>query len=479
MLKKRSSCTSILVGKDASLDGSTMIGRDEDSSYPVGPQAFTVRPALDKKHNFLVSKLTGLKLPVPEHTQRYTCEPNVPASARVSEEGGFNEHNVAMSATETLYNNSHFLGYDPLVKKNSINEDLMLSSTLPYITSAREGVQRLGHLIERYGTGQSNGIAFADKNDLWYMETAGGHHWVAVRIPDDCYAIAPNQISIRKIDFTDTQHKNYMWSTGFKDFIVKNNLDPHHGNHNQINFREIVGTHTEADSHYNTPRVWYGQKMFNPEIKQSPFSQHLPFFRKPNHKLSVEDVEHFLASHYQRTPYDPFANKQEHIKPTLRSIAMARNQISHILQLRNNVDPKYAALEWISFGFTNYSPYVPFYANINAVPENYENISNTVNLNNAYWLYRLLDVLIAPHYSKFINEVNVYRKHCQTYGIHRIREIDVKAKSLTGKSLIKLLTKQSTKTANHVTKTTWTLIHKLIKKSLNLFHIDLAKYYPY
>lgn len=171
MLKKRSSCTSILVGKDASLDGSTMIGRDEDSSYPVGPQAFTVRPALDKKHNFLVSKLTGLKLPVPEHTQRYTCEPNVPASARVSEEGGFNEHNVAMSATETLYNNSHFLGYDPLVKKNSINEDLMLSSTLPYITSAREGVQRLGHLIERYGTGQSNGIAFADKTTfgIWKL----------------------------------------------------------------------------------------------------------------------------------------------------------------------------------------------------------------------------------------------------------------------------------------------------------------------
>lgn len=55
----------------------------------------------------------------------------------------------------------------------------------------------------------------------------------------------------------------------------------------------------------------------------------------------------------------------------------------------------------------------------------------------------------------------------------------MKAKSLTGKSLIKLLTKQSTKTANHVTKTTWTLIHKLIKKSLNLSHIDLAKYYPY
>ncbi|XIF19747.1 MAG: C69 family dipeptidase [Acetilactobacillus jinshanensis] len=46
--------------------------------------------------------------------------------------------------------------------------------------------------------------------------------------------------------------------------------------------------------------------MFNPEIKQAPTSQQIPFFTMPDRKISVQDVEHFLSSHYQGTPYDPF-----------------------------------------------------------------------------------------------------------------------------------------------------------------------------
>ena len=61
----------------------------------------------------------------------------------------------------------------------------MLYLVLPFIKSAREGVQRLGHLIEKYGTGETNGIAFSDHDEVWYLETAGGHQWVAQRIPDD------------------------------------------------------------------------------------------------------------------------------------------------------------------------------------------------------------------------------------------------------------------------------------------------------
>ncbi|XIF19914.1 MAG: C69 family dipeptidase [Acetilactobacillus jinshanensis] len=127
----------------------------------------------------------------------------------------------------------------------------MITVVLPYINNAREGVERLGHLIEKYGTGQSNGIAFSDNNEVWYLETAGGHHWVAVRIPDECYAIAPNQINIQKIDFNDPDH--FMYSSNLKRFVDKHHLNNRPGT---FNFRNIAGTHTKQDSHYNTPQAW-------------------------------------------------------------------------------------------------------------------------------------------------------------------------------------------------------------------------------
>ena len=97
-----------------------------------------------------------------------------------------------MSATESAYSNSLVLGADPLVK-NGLNEEAMVTVVLPFVKTAREGVLRLGNLIAKYGTGETNGVLFADDNEAWYFERGAGHYWVAQRIPDDCYAVGDNQ----------------------------------------------------------------------------------------------------------------------------------------------------------------------------------------------------------------------------------------------------------------------------------------------
>lgn len=95
-----------------------------------------------------------------------------------------------MTATETLTTNARVAGGDPLVryKKSEgnepeivggIGEEDMVTITLPYISSAREGVERLGMLLETYGTYEMNGIAFQDENEIWWLETIGGHNWIA------------------------------------------------------------------------------------------------------------------------------------------------------------------------------------------------------------------------------------------------------------------------------------------------------------
>ncbi len=120
---------------------------------------------------------------------------------------GLMKKNVALSATESVYANERVLAYDPLVKQG-LAEDSMCTLVLPYIDSARQGVQLMGDLIAKYGSAEGNGVQYSDQNEVWYQEIVTGHHWVAVRIPDDCYAVAANQIAIEDVDFNDPE--NYM-----------------------------------------------------------------------------------------------------------------------------------------------------------------------------------------------------------------------------------------------------------------------------
>ena len=88
--------------------------------------------------------------------------------------------------------------------EGGLGEEDFVTLTLPYLHSAFDGVKRVGYLVEKYGTYEMNGMAFSDKDNIWYLETIGGHHWIARRIPDDAYVIAPNRLNIDEFDFDDT-----------------------------------------------------------------------------------------------------------------------------------------------------------------------------------------------------------------------------------------------------------------------------------
>lgn len=470
MDKKVTSCTAMLVGKNASIDGSTMIARDEDGYNGINPKTFKVFPAKDYTGEHYVSDYNGLEVDMDGKGCRYTATPNGAHQLNDGhgvgrwDEQGINEYNVAMSATETESTNPRVLGHDPLVE-NGVDEDSMVYLVLPFIKSAREGVQRLGSLIEKYGTGETNGIAFNDKDEVWYLETAGGHQWVAQRIPDDAYAIAPNNMCIQEIDFDDPD--NFMYAAGIRDFVEKYHLNPYP---DKFNFRKIFATEDEADAYYNTPRTWYGQKLFNPSIEQEPTSQDMPFIRQPEKKIAVEDVEFFLSSHYNQTPYDPmgtYSSGNSDEMKRFRSIALDRNQSSCILQIRNDVPAEYAAIQWINFGFYCYSPYVPFFTNINDTPANYATASETFHPEkSAYWMYKLLQVIVEPRYHEFINEVNAFRDNAQSYGIGRVNNVLENAKGKEGKELTDYLTAENNITAQHVSEAAQKLINSLVHQTL-------------
>ncbi|MCY9806834.1 C69 family dipeptidase [Lentilactobacillus senioris] len=438
MIEKQlySACTSILIGKKASIDGSIMIGRNEDSKA-AWPKNYIIHPG--KTHEtpqIFKSNANKFELSLPKVAYKYSATPEWTLDEGYFEEDGINEFNVAMSATESAYTNDNVLSVDPLVA-DGIGEEAMINVILPYVKTAREGILRLGQIIERYGTCETNGILFADLEEVWYMETAGGHQWVAQRIPDDSYAVVSNQLAIQEIDFND--HENFMWAPSIVEFVTKNNLNP--ALDGSFNFRNIFGTDSLQDQYYNYPRVWYGLKMFSPELEFTPTSNNMPFINKASRKLSVNDAQAYLASHYQGTQYDPVGAGSPADKKRFRPVSLAKTQEAHVLQLRPNMPKEAAGIQWLAMGVAAESTFVPFYAGATQTPDSYHQARPKFNPENAYWVYKHASVLVDAHYGLFEPKLqDVQAELRQKFG-QVISETDQKAVYHSGIELKTLLTK--------------------------------------
>ncbi|MCI2036190.1 MAG: C69 family dipeptidase, partial [Oscillospiraceae bacterium] len=231
-------CTTILVGKKASYDGSTMIARNDDSGsgHFTAKKFVTIHP--EERPAVYKSVLSHVEIELPKNSMRFTAVPNAVAGEGIWAASGVNEANVGMTATETITSNPRVLGADPLVEYHpaqdgqaetagGIGEEDLVAIVLPYVHSAREGVERLGGLLKKYGTYESNGIAFQDVNEIWWLETIGGHHWIARKVPDDVYVVMPNQLGLDRFDLEEalTEKKNYMCSADLKEFIEENHLN--------------------------------------------------------------------------------------------------------------------------------------------------------------------------------------------------------------------------------------------------------------
>lgn len=462
---KKAACTSILIGRKASLTGATLIARNDDTFSPIAPQRFYMHPAVkNEPGRVLKSYLNEFEATLPENAYRYNAVPNVNYKVEgYYEESGINEKNVAMSCTESTYGNERTLAFDPLNTQSGLDEDCMQTMVLPYVASAQEAVTYLGQLIEKYGSAAGNSVLFSDVSEVWYMEIVTGHHWLAQRIPEDCYAVAANQVAIQWVDFADTA--NFKFSTGIEAFVEKHHLNPDLAG---FNFRHIFGTDTQKDRHYNTPRVWYAHHLFDPEFPEMPESSELPFIVKPKRKLGLEDIEQLLGSHYNETRFDPLGNGDLADKLRYRPIGLNRTQNSHILELRQNQAVDTTGIIWLNLGMPAFSPYVPFYTNANDTAPSYRQTPMQWDMNSAYWLFRTLSMLVEAHHQQFIQEdldyLKAVRQQCRT----RLFEVDQQAADFEGAALTTFLTEQNYETVKIVSAMTQELIGRFITQGLEL-----------
>ena len=475
-------CTTILIGKNAAYDGSTMMARNEDAGAGAyAPKRFiVVRPEEQPRH--YRSVISKVEMVLPDSPLRYTAMPNAIPSKGIWGEAGINAENVAMSETETITSNPRVLGADPLVP-GGIGEEDMLTIVLPYIRSAREGVLRLGYLLETYGTYETNGIGFQDKDEIWWLESVGGHHWIAKRVPDDQYVVMPNQQGIDRFDFADAfgARENHLCSSDMLSFIQENHLDLSFSEKDLaenafFDARAAFGSRNDSDHSYNTPRAWFMERFLNPNTFRwdggnadySPESDTLPWSLKPEKKITVEDVKYVLSSYYQGTPYNPYGRHGDaSMRGQYRSIGVNRTNFMALTQLRPNLPKEIMAVEWLSVGCNAFNAIVPFYANINATPAYLSNTDSRATTENFYWANRIIAALADAHYSSCIAHVDRYQNSVVTQGHALIRECDGAFLSNTPSNAAEYLENCNQRMADLVKKETDALLGQVLYAASN------------
>lgn len=457
-------CTTIMVGCKATADGSTIMARTDDSGHgSFEAKRFEVVAPQDLPREYK-SVISHVEVPLPAKGLRYTRFPDADSHKGLWAGAGINSARVSMTATETLTSNERVLAADPLVmlveargkvgekdyepeKPGGIGEEDIVVLVLPYIHSAREGVLRLGDLLTKYGTYEMNGIGFADDTEVWWLETVGGHHWLARRLPADSYAVIANQFSLDDFDFDDAlgEAKDYLCSPDLEDFVAENHLDTaasRGANERRFNPRLAFGSRTDSDHVYNTPRVWALQRFFNPatvshsENLAQPQADDLPWCLTPERLITMEDVKYALSYHYQGTPFDPYAHA-EHVssggrdrRGMYRPIGINRTNFVAGLQIRPGSPAAAAGLNWVAFGAMPFNAMVPFYANVRQTPEYLRDTTARVTTENHYWHNRIIAALVDAHYHQCLAHVERYQGKVTAEAMAIVARTDAKVASL-------------------------------------------------
>ena len=410
------SCTTLLIGKKVSYDGSTIIARNDDGGYDTKKLEIVLPENQPKKYKCTISHL---EIELPDNPLKYSSCPNVNLKNGIWGAFGINSLNVGMSATETISTNPRVLGADPYVSltektddkeeiPGGIGEEDLVTITLPYIKSAREGVLRLGMLLEKYGTYESNGIAFSDENEIWWFESIGGHHWISKRVKDSEVVIMPNQFGLDNFDFNDayTNMNENMCSKDLKEFMESNHIDCNING--TFNPRLAFGSNRDQDHIYNTPRAWYIARFLNPrkytydgdDAYFKPESSDIPWSIEPIKKVSIEDIKYILSSHYQGTPYNPYSKSTSAGK--YRSIGVPNTDDTGIVQIRSYVPDEIKGVIWVSMGGGVFTASIPQYINVSKFPSFLGETKEDVSTDYLFWVSRLIAALVDANYGKCV-----------------------------------------------------------------------------
>ena len=426
-------CTTIMVGRLASTDGSVMTSHSCDGNYrtwleifphkktdsvvmePVYWNMLHSEAAWDMTKVIKKGEIPGVKETYSFLNTAYPC---------------LNEKQLAIGET-TIY------GREDLINK----EGLFMIEELERIalqrcTTAREAIGLIGKLAEQYGYADlAECITIADPKEVWQLEIAGSGKgkpsaiWCAQRVPDDHVGICANIPRISDIDFKNSEY--FMYSTDIQSVAKK--LGYWDGKEPFKFWKIINGKKPFAI------REYYVLSTLAPSLNLSFEAEELPFSVKPEKKLSPRDVMKYFSETYEGTQWDmtknlfvtvkekdkdgvevekkvkspvvnnwmsnDFRTLLNEIKPGIierqRTIAITGCSYSHVIQCRSWLPDEVGAIAWFSFDNPGQSPRIPIFSGVINLPSSFSLCGQPrYTTDAAIWSFREANRLATVNWSK-------------------------------------------------------------------------------
>jgi dipeptidase len=364
-------CSTVVVGKKASLMGEVLLGHNEDNEGRLVVACYRM-PRLKHAPGEMIAAEEGkAKIPQVAETAAFLWWETI-AEWKASYSDNFvNEYGVAV-VSDSCWPSKEEKGE---LAEGGIGYGLR-RVIAERARTAREGVDIAAAHVDRYGYADSGRTyIIADKNEGWLFEVVMGKHYVARRVADDEVAFIPNWYTIRDVDFRDKER--WVVSPDLVSYAAKREwfapkalrdgrgFDFAKAYMSPVMFDTNWKPTNDPRQDYNVLRHKYALEMITG--KSFGYGQDYPFAVKPAHKLGLEDLMALLRTHYEGKP-DYRTTSPPNSPHSLATICASETQESLIIQFRE--DPDFTVVWWTA-GRPCTSVYVPWYLGIQRVPDGY------------------------------------------------------------------------------------------------------------
>jgi dipeptidase len=343
--KTHDDCNFIVAGKDATADGSVLMGYNNDWD---------------------VTNYTYLKvIPSPgsglhQYVQVLT-EGDWP-------EGGINDHQLSVCYGVATDIAAKVEKADPYLDDGWGYE--MWDNILQQCANADQAINLVQQMATSRGfNGDAAGsYALADHDKAWVIEVYGGHHWAAARVPDNAFYEQPNMLRIRQIDLS--KPSKFRGSPDLVQFATS--LGRYKPSDGPFDCAWAFGNRTDLQDSYNTYRLWGALHKVAPSQQYDPSMPYAsrPVFVVPDHKLTRQDFAGVLRYHYEGTSLDLTQNYvlgSPHLTDQ-RTICYQTTDYSAVFQMRDWLPDAVGGVIWLALSRPCSSAYVPVYDSVTSVP---------------------------------------------------------------------------------------------------------------
>lgn len=493
-------CTTIMVGKKASADGSVITSHTCDS-HRTRSNVWIVPPQTYKRGSMttMYKRTNDDSLAMPAY--KYLPVGEIPQVE--STYGYINTAYPCMNDHQLAVGESTFGGRESLhSEKGMIDCQQLVKLMIERCTTARQAIQLAGELTKKYGwNDEGECLTIADKNEAWVLEIVGpgrgnlGSIWVAQRVPDDHVTVNANGSRIRQIDLSKPDY--FMASENVFQVAQDSGWwKPENGPFEFCYAYDPEGRGSFAARR----REWRVLDLVAPSLKLHPNGENFPFSVKPDTLVTLAKLVRIFQDYFEGTDYNfikniTWANKEGKVEisplanPFMpydmnplfkinggwgelgeRTIARWYTMYATITQSRDWLPDEVGGVVWLALDNVATSIYIPVYCSVTDLPVSYKTDGRVKGFSreSAWWAFNQLGTLTAQRWGDMRYDVTAVWKPWQTELFNNQKTVEQEA--------LKILEKNKSKARQYLTKYTMQWGEKVVNRAWKLSEELWTKY---